>query len=140
MDWIEVIYLIMLLLLIAISICAIFASQKLSNEQLIHKLKIEELQNSIQLYKRSRASYQEVASKALLGEACLLMALKERSKNGVVAGYKYATEWLQKRQELLNELDKEFEAQGHENLDEVYDSTLRITGMIYSGELDIKRN
>jgi hypothetical protein len=103
-------------------------------------LKIEELQNSIQLYKRSRASYQEAASKALLGEACLLMALKERSKNGDVAGFKYATEWLQKRKELLDELDKEFETQGHENLDEVYDSALRITGMIYSGELDIKRN
>lgn len=130
----------MFLLLIAISICAIFASQKLSNEKLIHQLKIEELQNSIQLYKRSRASYQEAASKAVLGEACLLMALKERSKNGDTAGFKYATEWLKKRQELLDELDKEFEAQGHENLDEAYDSALRITGMIYSGELDIKRD
>lgn len=140
MDWIKVIYLIMFLLLIVISICTIFASQKLSNEQLIHKLKIEELQNSIQLYKKSQASYQEVASKALLGEACLLMALKERSKNGDTAGFKYATEWLKKRKELLDELDKEFDAQGHENLDEVYDSALRITGMIYSGELDIKRN
>lgn len=139
MDWVEIIYLIMFLLLIVVSICAIFANQKLSDVQLIHKLKIEELQNSIQLYKRSRASYQEVASKALLGEACLLMALKERSKDGDAAGFKYATEWLQKRKELHDELDKEFDAQGHENLDEVYDSALRITGMIYSGELDIKR-
>lgn len=140
MVWADIIFLIAILLVIVSITYAIIAGQNFTRERIINKLKIEELKNTILVYKQSRISLQEVASKALLGEACLLMALKEREKDNDVTGFKNANEWLQKRNELIRELDIEFSKQEHENLDDIYDSSLRITSMIYKGELDIKRN
>ena len=139
MGWLEIILLIVLLSAIVAITYSIIDGQNLARERIINKLKIEELENTILVYKQSRASLQEVASKALLGEACLLMALKERLKDNDVTGFKNANEWLQKREELIRELDIEFNKQEHENPDDIYDSSLRITSMIYKGELDIKR-
>lgn len=140
MVWFDIIFLIAIILLIVAITYAIIDGQNLAREKIINKLKIEELENTILVYKQSRTSLQEVASKALLGEACLLMALKEREKNNDVTGFKNANEWLQKRNELIRELDIEFSKQEHDNPDDIYDSSLRIASMIYKGELDIKRN
>ena len=140
MGWVDIMFLITILLVIVAITCTVIASQNLTRERIINKLKIEELENTILVYKQNRASLQEVASKALLGEACLLMALKERAKDNDVTGFKNANEWLQKRDELLRELDIEFSKPEHENPDDIYESSLRITSMIYNGELDIKRD
>jgi hypothetical protein len=140
MGWIEIMFVIAILLVIVAITYTVIASQNLTRERIINKLKIEELENTILVYKQSRTSLQEVASKALLGEACLLMALKERAKDNDVTGFKNANEWLQKRDELLRELDAEFSKEEHENPDDIYDSSLRITSLIYKGELDIKRD
>ena len=136
----DIMFLIAILLVIVTITYAIIAGQNFTRERIINKLKIEELENTILDYKQSRTSLQEVASKALLGEVCLLMALKEREKDNDVTGFKNANEWLQKRNELIRELDIEFSKQEDENLDDIYDSSLRIASMIYKGELDIKRN
>lgn len=140
MGWFDIIYFIAIILLIVAITYAIIDGQNLTRERTINELKIEELKNTILVYKQSRASLQEVASKALLGEACLLMALKERANNSDVIGFKNANKWLKKRDELLRELDIEFNKEEHENPDDIYDSSLRITSMIYKGELDIKRD
>jgi hypothetical protein len=140
MGWIEIMFVIAILLVIVAITYTVIASQNLTRERIINKLKIEELENTILVYKQSRTSLQEVASKALLGEACLLMALKERAKDNDVTGFKNANEWLQKRDELIRELDAEFSKEEHENPDDIYDSSLRITSLIYKGELDIKRD
>jgi hypothetical protein len=140
MGWIEIMFVIAILLVIVAITYTVIASQNLTRERIINKLKIEELENTILVYKQSRVSLQEVASKALLGEACLLMALKERAKDNDVTGFKNANEWLQKRDELIRELDAEFSKEEHENPDDIYDSSLRITSLIYKGELDIKRD
>lgn len=140
MEWVDIMFLIAILLVIVAIICTVIANQNLTRERIINKLKIEELENTILVYKENRTSLQEVASKALLGEACLLMALKERAKDNDVTGFKNANEWLQKRDELLRELDIEFSKEEHENPDDIYDSSLRITSMIYTGKLDIKRD
>lgn len=140
MGWVDIMFLIAIILVIVAITYTIIEEQNLTRERTINKLRIEQLENTISVYKQSRTSLQEVASKALLGEACLLMALKERAKDNDVTGFKNANEWLQKRDELLRELDIEFNKEDHENPDDIYDSSLRITGMIYKGELDIKRN
>ena len=140
MGWVDIMFLITILLVIVAITYTVIASQNLTRERIINKLKIEELENTILVYKQSRTSLQEVASKALLGEACLLMALKERAKDNDVTGFKNANEWLQKRDELIRELDAEFSKEEHENPDDIYDSSLRITSLIYKGELDIKRD
>lgn len=140
MVWVDIMFLFAILLAIVTIIYTIIAGQNLTRKRIINKLKIEELENTISVYKQSRTSLQEVASKALLGEACLLMALKEREKDNDVTGFKNANEWLQKRNELIRELDNEFSKHEHENPDDIYDSSLRIASMIYKGELDIKRN
>jgi hypothetical protein len=80
------------------------------------------------------------AAKSTLSEACLIKALEEIDTNQNGKGMVYAKRWLEKRTEMLEELQQESEALGHRNLDEVYDSSLRISLMIYSGELDIKRD
>lgn len=138
MEWIDIIFLISILLIIVFITITIINDQELTRVKTINKLKIEELENTILIYKQSRVSLQEVASKALLGEACLLMALKERAKDNDITGFKNANEWLQKRDKLLRELDAEFGKEEHENPDDIYDASLRITSMIYKGELDIK--
>ena len=140
MEWIDIVFLIGISLVIVSITAAIIAGQELTRERTINELKIEELEKTLLMYKQDRNSLQEVASKALLGEACLLMALKERAKDNDIAGFKNANEWLQKRDELLRELDAEFSKEEHENPDDIYDASLSITGMIYKGELDIKRN
>lgn len=80
------------------------------------------------------------AAKSTLSEACLVKALEEINTNQDGKGMVYAERWLEKRTEMLEELQQESEAVGHRNLDELYDSSLRISIMIYSGELDIKRD
>ena len=140
MEWIDIVFLIGISLVIVSITAAIIAGQELTRERTINELKIEELEKTLLMYKQDRNSLQEVASKALLGEACLLMALKERAKDNDIAGFKNANEWLQKRDELLRELDAEFSKEEHENPDDIYDASLSITGMIYKGELDIKRD
>ena len=80
------------------------------------------------------------AAKSTLSEACLVKALEEINTNQDGKGMVYAERWLEKRTEMLEELQQEAEAVGHRNLDELYDSSLRISIMIYSGELDIKRD
>lgn len=138
MTTIDILFTIPILSVIFALIYCLIAEQRLDHEKLRHQLKIEELQGEIESCKRSKSSIQKVASKAIIGEACLLMALKERMNGNITVGYANATQWLKKRSELHNELDKEFDIQGYENLEEVYDSILRITQMIYSGELNIK--
>lgn len=138
MTTIDILFIITISSVIFALIYCFIAGQRLDHEKLRHQLKIEELQETIESCKRSKSSIQEIASKAILGEACLLMALKERMNENIAVGYANATQWLKKRSELHNELDKEFDIQGHENLEEVYDSVLRIAQMIYSGELNIK--
>lgn len=80
------------------------------------------------------------AAKSALSEACLVKALEEINTNQDGKGMVYAERWLEKRTDMLEELQQEVEAIGHRNLDETYDSSLRISIMIYSGELDIKRD
>jgi hypothetical protein len=140
MEWVDIVLLIAIILAIVAITYTIIEEQNLTRERTINKLRIEQLENTISVYKQSRTSLQEVASKALLGEACLLMALKERAKDDYVIGFKNANEWLKKRDELLRELDIEFSKPEHENPNDIYDSSLRITSMIYNGELDIKRD
>lgn len=140
MEWIDIVFLICIILIIVLITITIIDELELTRERTINKLKIEELENKILAYKQSRASLQEVASKALLGEACLLMALKERTKDNGTTGFKNANEWLRKRDELLRELNIEFDKEEHENPDDIYDAALSITSMIYKGELDIKRD
>lgn len=140
MTTIDILFTITIFSVIFALIYCLIIGQRLDHEKLRHQLKIEELQDAIESCKRSKSSVQEVASKAIIGEACLLMALKERMNENTTVGYANATQWLKKRSELHNELDKEFDIQGHENPDDIYDSSLRITSMIYKGELDIKHN
>jgi hypothetical protein len=77
MGWIEIIFLIAIIFAIAIILAivaityTIIDGYNLTRERIINKLKIEELENTLLVYKQSRTSLQEVASKALLGEACL---------------------------------------------------------------------
>lgn len=140
MDCIDIVFLICIILIIVLITVTIINELALTQERTINKLKIEELENTILSYKQNKVSLQEVTSKALLGEACLLMALKERAKDNDITGFKNANEWLQKRDELLRELDAEFDKEEHENPDDIYDAALSITRMIYKGELDIKRD
>lgn len=140
MGWVDILFLIGISLAIVAITAAIILGQELTRERTINELKIEELEKTLLMYKQDRNSLQEVASKALVGEACLLMALKERAKDNDVTGFKNANEWLQKREELLRELNTEFSKEEHENPDDIYDASLSITSMIYKGELDIKRN
>lgn len=140
MGWVDILFLIGISLVIVSITAAIIAGQELTRERTINELKIEELEKTLLMYKQDRTSLQEVASKALIGEACLLMALKERAKDNDVTGFKNANEWLQKREEVLRELNTEFSKKEHENPDDIYDASLSITSMIYKGELDIKRD
>ena len=117
--------------------------------------KLEKSYNQeIQTYKGLNANYEQQieqhkewhdntrfsAAKSTLSEACLVKALEEINTNQDGKGMVYAERWLEKRTEMLEELQQESEAIGHRNLDELYDSSLRISIMIYSGELDIKRD
>lgn len=117
--------------------------------------KLEKSYNQeIQTYKDLNANYELLieqgkewhdntrfsAAKSALSEACLVKALEEINTNQDGKGMVYAERWLEKRTDMLEELQQEVEAIGHRNLDETYDSSLRISIMIYSGELDIKRD
>lgn len=119
----------------------------------LHKL-VKSYNQDIQIYKDLNANYELQiekhkewhdntrfsAAKSTLSEACLIKALEEINTNQDGKGMVYAERWLEKRKEMLEELQQESEAIGHRNLDELYDSSLRISIMIYSGELDIKRD
>ena len=77
----------------------------------------------------------------ILSEACLTKALEDFNNNNQDnKGMIYAERWLKKRADMLEELRLECDEQGNCNLEEIYSSCLRISGMIYSGELDIDRN
>lgn len=119
----------------------------------LHKLE-KSYNQKIQFYENISTIYEEQieklnewhdntrfsAAKSTLSEACLIKALEEINTNQDGKGMVYAERWLEKRKEMLEELQQESEAIGHRNLDEIYDSSLRISIMIYSGELDIKRD
>lgn len=119
----------------------------------LHKLE-KSYNQEIQTYKDLNANYEEQieklnewhdntrfsAAKSTLSEACLIKALEEINTNQDGKGMVYAERWLEKRIEMVEELQQESDAIGHRNLDELYDSSLRISIMIYSGELDIKRD
>lgn len=119
----------------------------------LHKLE-KSYNQEIQFYKNISTIYEEQieklnewhdntrfsAAKSTLSEACLIKALEEINTNQDGKGMVYAERWLEKRIEMVEELQQESDAIGHRNLDELYDSSLRISIMIYSGELDIKRD
>ena len=74
-----------------------------------------------------------------LSEACLTKALEEINTNQNGKGMLYAERWLDKRQEILNEIKTELEKP---DLDyaSLYQSALDISLMIFKGELDINRD
>ena len=79
------------------------------------------------------------AIRLCLSEACLTKALEEINTNQNGKGMLYAERWMDKRQEILNEIKTELEKPDLD-YDSLYQSALDISLMIYKGELDINRD
>jgi hypothetical protein len=101
---------------------------------------IENLNKKVELLNEWHDNTRRYASILILSEACLSKALEDFNTNQDNKGLLYAERWLEKRADMLEELRLECDEQGNCNLEEIYSSCLRISGMIYSGELDIDRN
>jgi hypothetical protein len=101
---------------------------------------IDNLNKKVALLNEWHDSTRRYASILILSEACLTKALEEVNTNQDNKGLIYSKRWLDKRTDMLKELRCECEKQGNKNLEEIYDSSLRIAGLIYEGELDIDRD
>lgn len=103
-------------------------------KEIIEKLE-ERTKKHIEWHNITRAD----AIRLCLSEACLTKALEEINTNQNGNGMLYAERWLDKRQEILNEIKTELEKP---DLDyaSLYQSALDISLMIYKGELDINRD
>jgi hypothetical protein len=101
---------------------------------------IDNLNKKVALLNEWHDSTRRYASILILSEACLTKALEEVNTNQDNKGLIYSKRWLDKRTDMLEELRCECDKQGNKNLEEIYDSSLRIAGLIYKGELDIDRD
>lgn len=103
-------------------------------KELIESLE-ERTKKHIEWHNTTRAD----AIRLCLSEACLTKALEDINTNQNGKGMLYAERWLDKRQEILNEIKTELEKP---DLDyaSLYQSALDISLMIFKGELDINRD
>lgn len=101
---------------------------------------IENLNKEIALLNEWHDNTRRYASILALSEACLTKALEDINTNQDNKGLIYSKRWLDKRTDMLEELRCECEKKGNKNLEEIYDSSLRIAYLIYKGELDIDRD
>mgnify|MGYP003391147865 CR=1 FL=1 len=101
---------------------------------------IENLNKKVALLNEWHDNTRRYASILVLSEACLTKALEDINTNQDNKGLIYSKRWLDKRTDMLKELRFECDKKGNKNLEEIYDSSLRIAGLIYKGELDIDRD
>lgn len=105
----------------------------------IQKELIESLEERIKKHIEWHNTTRTDAIRLCLSEACLTKALEEINTNQNGKGMLYAERWLDKRQEILNEIKTELEKPDLD-YDSLYQSALDISLMIYKGELDINRD
>lgn len=96
-------------------------------------------EETIKHSKQWHDSTRQFAAKTIISEACLLKACQEMMKNNV-DGIKYADRWIDKREELIKEIERECEERGNADLGEVFQASRGIAEMIFSGELDVNRD
>lgn len=101
---------------------------------------IENLNKKVALLHEWHDNTRRYASILVLSEACLTKALEDMNTNQDNKGLIYAKRWLDKRTDMLAELRLECDKKGNKNLEEIYDSSLRIADLIYKDELDINRD
>ena len=101
---------------------------------------IENLNKQIDNHKEWHDLTRVRAARAMLSESCLIKTLEDYTNNADGKGVAYANRWLSKREEILQQLTNECESLGNRNLEEVYESSSRISQMILQGELDINRD
>lgn len=134
---------ILLILFAALTVTLIFQKKLIKDYKVsvqISENLIANLNKKIDCINEWHDNTRRYASTLILSEACLTKALEEISTNQDAKGMVFAERWIEKRADMLEELRLECDEQGNRNLDEIYLSCLRISGMIYSGKIDINRD
>ena len=113
-------------------------SQEALEVNKLYKQIVDDTQKLVEKHKEWHDHTFRGASITAVGEATVVKALDE-IRHDPENGLAQAIKWLDKRQRLIEEIEKECEARGGKDLSEIYMSSLNIAQMIYDGEVDINR-